>query len=191
MNAKTLILAAGSSSRLGKKKQLLTYAGETLLNQTIRLCQECLPGDVFVVLGHAAEEIAKTITSDLVHKIHHKAWADGMGTSLAKGIQSLPTNSSGVFIFLTDQIKLSTQVINQLKTEAEHHPESIICCRYGENYGAPTYFPSSHFDALSKSKGAAGAKKYIKNHLEETQFIDFKDGDIDIDYPEDLKHLGI
>ncbi len=189
MNAKTLILAAGSSSRLGKKKQLLTYLGETLLNHTIQLCQECIPTDLYIVLGHAAEDIAQTLTSTSVHIIFHPGWADGMGTSLAKGIRSLPPNSTGVYIFLTDQIKLTVPLIKQLKSEAEQNPTSIICCRYGENYGAPTYFPSSHFDALSKSKGSAGAKKYIKEHLSETRFIDFEDGEIDIDYPEDLKHL--
>ena len=189
MNEKTIILAAGSSSRLGEKKQLLTYGGDTLLNRTIELCQNAHLGEVYVVLGHEATTIGKSIHAGGIHIIINSDWALGMGTSLAKGIQALPDSSTGVFILLTDQIKLSSEILLSLQEEAREYPDSIICCRYQDNYGAPTYIPASHFDALRKLEGATGAKKYIQKHLDEVKFIEFPGGELDIDYPADLDLL--
>jgi len=134
----------------------------------------CTLGDVYVVLGYDAAEIQATITEPSVRVINHPDWAEGMGTSLAKGIQALPDDATGAFILLTDQIRLSTTLLSSLKSESEQFPQSIICCRYNSNYGAPTYFPSSHFNALRKLEGASGAKKFIKDHIEEVRFIDFE-----------------
>ena len=189
MNAKILILAAGSSSRLGEKKQLLTFKGETLLNRAIALGHSSQIGEIYVVLGSGAKEIAPSIKASSVHIVQHPDWEKGMGSSLAKGVQALPLESTGVFIFLTDQIKLSNEIIHRLKEEATLHPDSIICSRYKDNYGAPSYFPAIHFDALRKLETAGGAKLLIKEHIDEVRFIDFPGGDVDIDYPEDLSLL--
>lgn len=200
MNAKTLILAAGSSSRLGKKKQLLTLNGDTLLNRAIALCQKCRLGGIYIVLGSSANEIADSIVDQSVTIIKHPSWENGMGTTLAKGIQSLPEDATGVYVLLTDQIRLSTEIIDKMKKEVAAYPESIICCRYGDNFGAPSYFPAAHFYALRKLDTKGGAKQYIKKQLKKheihqpgqevgVRFIDFPEGNIDIDYPEDLTLL--
>jgi len=184
----------GSSSRLGKKKQLLTFKGTTLLNRVINLSINSHLGDVHVVLGYHADEIQQTITEPSVQVTYNKDWANGMGTSIAKGIQALPDDATGAFILLTDQIKLNSELLHSLKSEAQRFPHFIICCRYSRknnsiNFGTPCYFPSSHFDALRKYEGAAGAKKYIKDHMEEVRFVDFDGGDLDVDVVEDLWRL--
>ena len=46
-----IIIAAGSSSRLGQPKQLLIFEGETLLQRAIRIAEEAGASPVLVVLG--------------------------------------------------------------------------------------------------------------------------------------------
>ena len=56
MKSGIVILAAGESSRMGRPKQLLMYAGETLLQRTINAAQ-AVAENVVVVLGANAQAV--------------------------------------------------------------------------------------------------------------------------------------
>mgnify|MGYP000901037785 CR=1 FL=1 len=57
MNIAILILAAGSSSRMGASKQLLPAGKTTLLGVTIEIASQTNANKVFCVLGSNAEAI--------------------------------------------------------------------------------------------------------------------------------------
>ena len=88
-----VVLAAGSSSRLGTPKQLLRYRGETLLHRTVRLALAAGLDPVHVVLGCDASAIGDALEElrDRVTTVINPDWQTGMGSSLARGIASLPT----------------------------------------------------------------------------------------------------
>ena len=92
-----VVLAAGSSSRLGTPKQLLRYRGETLLHRTVRLALAAGLDPVHVVLGCSAPVVG-TALEDLgsrVTTVINPHWQTGMGSSLARGIASLPGAGAG------------------------------------------------------------------------------------------------
>ena len=93
-----VILAAGSSSRLGTAKQLLRYRGETLLHRAVRLALETGLHPVHVVLGSHAAAVGEAL-ADLrarVTPVVNDDWQAGMGSSLAHGIASLPAAAGRV-----------------------------------------------------------------------------------------------
>ena len=51
-----LVLAAGTSSRLGQPKQLLEYRGRTLLDNTLDVARSCGFNQLIVALGGAEDE---------------------------------------------------------------------------------------------------------------------------------------
>ena len=61
-----LILAAGSSSRMGKPKPLLELGGETFLDRLIGLLAGCC-SPVVVVLGHEPEVVRAGLRLSLIH----------------------------------------------------------------------------------------------------------------------------
>ena len=87
-----VILAAGSSSRLGTPKQLLRYRGETLLHRTVRLAIAAGLDPVHVVLGCDASAVGDALEElrGRVTTVVNSDWQAGMGSSLALGIASLP-----------------------------------------------------------------------------------------------------
>lgn len=92
-----VVLAAGSSSRLGTPKQLLRYRGETLLHRTVRLALAAGLDPVHVVLGCCAPAVGEAL-EDLgsrVTTVINPDWKTGMGSSLARGIASLPAAGTG------------------------------------------------------------------------------------------------
>ena len=92
-----VVLAAGSSSRLGTPKQLLRYRGETLLHRTVRLALAAGLDPVHVVLGCDAPAVGAALEGlrDRVTTVINPDWQTGMGSSLARGIASLPAAGAG------------------------------------------------------------------------------------------------
>ena len=87
-----VILAAGASSRLGTPKQLLRYRGETLLHRAARLALAAGLEPVHVVLGCNAPAVGAALEElrGRVTAVVNEDWQAGMGSSLARGIASLP-----------------------------------------------------------------------------------------------------
>uniref|UniRef100_A0AAU6WNT4 Nucleotidyltransferase family protein n=1 Tax=Chryseobacterium endophyticum TaxID=1854762 RepID=A0AAU6WNT4_9FLAO len=79
-----IILAAGSSSRLGEPKQLLNYKGKTLLRHT---ADEALliTEKVVVVTGEENPQITEQITD--LHHVKNENWSEGMASSLKVGLK--------------------------------------------------------------------------------------------------------
>ena len=63
MKTGVILLAAGSSSRLGRPKQLINYQGKTLIQHSIEAAQNSAADDLVVVLGCNSEQIQTGIES--------------------------------------------------------------------------------------------------------------------------------
>ena len=62
-----LVLAAGSSNRMGRPKQLLPFRGETLLDATLRTARACDFDQLVVTLGGAADQIRERVDLTDLH----------------------------------------------------------------------------------------------------------------------------
>ena len=80
-----LLLAAGSSSRMGRPKQLLPWGKQTLIEHQIQtLLQTGNP--VNVVLGAHSESVIPVIKNMGSFIFFNPDWEQGMGSSIAAGI---------------------------------------------------------------------------------------------------------
>ena len=84
-----IILAAGSSSRLGTPKQNLGYQGQTLLQRAIEtaLASVCRP--ILVVLGANETVIKPTIELMPGNIIYNSDWHEGMASSIRLGVTEI------------------------------------------------------------------------------------------------------
>src|ERR1700761_340285 len=89
MKAAAVILAAGGSTRLGQPKQLLKFAGQTLLRRTVQAALNSRFQRVLVVLGSATEACTKEVADLPVGLVHNSRWADGLSSSIQTGILDL------------------------------------------------------------------------------------------------------
>src|ERR1035438_3469407 len=105
----SILLAAGSSSRLGKPKQLLHFDGETLLRRTARLAIEADCSPNIVVLGAFADELKPQLDGLDTKILVNENWAEGMGSSMALAVNWLlqqPTAPAAILILVCDQPNL-------------------------------------------------------------------------------------
>jgi molybdenum cofactor cytidylyltransferase len=191
-NIGIVILAAGSSSRLGKPKQLLQYNDRNLLQHTIEAAVYSNANSVIVVLGANEDLISKEIDKMNAHTIENKEWEEGMGSSVRIGLNTLQKISplaEAVIFMVCDQPYVSSSLLNDLIYTQKETGKPIVTCNYGEAIGPPALFHRSLFNELMQLKGDAGARKIIQQHSDEVATILFTKGKIDIDTKEDYDEL--
>jgi molybdenum cofactor cytidylyltransferase len=191
-NTAIIILAAGSSSRLGQSKQLVTSNKIPLLLKTTQTALASNIKNVLVVLGANYEEHYQLINQLPVHIINHKDWAKGMGSSLKAGFSQVLTiwpETSAVIITVCDQPFLSSAHLSKLLESYTHQPNAIVASHYNNTYGVPALFDRTIFKNLLTLGDIEGARAIIKKHVHEISSVDWPEGSIDIDTPEDLQFL--
>lgn len=187
-----VILAAGSSSRLGQPKQLLSYKNTSLLKNTITEASPVTNTAVIVVTGSNHELIEKEITDPEIKTIFNPDWELGMSSSITKGLKELlrsyPDIEKCIFA-VCDQPFVTTKVFENLISKHEKTEKGIIASAYSETLGTPVLFHKKYFTELLQLKGQEGAKKMINRFLEDTAKVPFEKGNIDIDTIEDYNQL--
>jgi molybdenum cofactor cytidylyltransferase len=186
-----IILAAGSSSRLGQPKQNLVFKGGTLLQRAVETAIASVCEPVIIVLGANAEVIKPTIDHYKVTIIENPDWVEGMSSSIRVGIttlQKLAPDAESAILMLCDQPFVDTYLINHLVLAK---PESgIVSSFYNDTSGPPVLFDAVYFDELLTLKGSEGAKKIIQKYPDKTTEIIFPPGRIDIDTIEDFEKIS-
>ena len=117
-----VVLAAGASVRLGEPKQLVTIAGETLLERAVRAAREAGCSPVVVVLGADAERIAEQCDLSDAVVVVNDAWSEGMASSIRVGVGALQ-DADGVVLMTCDQPAVSAAHLRALLQAFMDDPE--------------------------------------------------------------------
>lgn len=187
-----LILAAGSSSRLGRSKQLVAHEGQSLLARTAAIACACTPL-VTVVLGSNFELHQKEIAHLPARIVNHTDWQKGMGSSLKAGIRQILAAwpaTAAIIVLVCDQPRLTGSHIQKLIQSSLVSEKHIISSCYRNTLGVPALFKKKMFKKLLRVDDAEGAKKIIQQNVEDVAAVNFEGGEIDIDTPDDLAHIA-
>jgi len=191
-NIHLLLVAAGASKRMGRSKQLLAWGAQTLIEHQLHNLLKTKK-KVSVVLGAYAKEIVPVIDALPASIYINKHWENGMGTSIAYGVQQIikkdPT-VDGILISLIDQPLLTTTHFNKLLNAYTSGTKQIIVSQADNNWsGAPVLFDRIYIDELLRLAGDKGAKMVANSHKDAIQFIAGNNLLIDMDTPEIYQEL--
>jgi molybdenum cofactor cytidylyltransferase len=159
-----VLLAAGSSSRLGQPKQLLAYSGSTLLRHAAEIALASRLGPVIVVLGAVEEKCRATLSGLPTIIVTNPGWEEGMGSSIATGMQEVDeTLHRAVLIMLCDQPAITPDALRSLEEHQRTTGKSIVASQYDKTFGSPALFTAEHFPQLRLLHGFHGAKSLFRN----------------------------
>ena len=187
-----MLLAAGSSTRLGKPKQLLTFNGKSLLRHSIEVAEGANMQALMTVLGGNADLLMPEIDSNNTLVVINKSWKDGMASSIIAGLTALLEkypDTERVIFMMCDQPFVTATLLNNLMITHQKTGKLIVASSYDDVMGVPALFYKSHFDELLQLQGDTGARKIINQHVSEVATVFFAKGKIDIDTPEDYENL--
>jgi molybdenum cofactor cytidylyltransferase len=190
MRIAAIILAAGSSSRMGSPKQILQFRGSSLLRRAATAAIDAGCDPVVVVTG-ANDDVSRRELNGLnVLEVWNGDWATGMASSIRAGVQRLgDTEIDAAILMLCDQPHVTADVIAALIAAHRDSASPIVASAYGGSFGAPALFNRTLLPELAQLEGAAGAKHVIARHEAEAHFVTFPAGEVDVDTPEDLSQL--
>jgi molybdenum cofactor cytidylyltransferase len=187
-----IILAAGSSSRMGQAKQQLVYQEKTLLQLAIQAAIGVDDAKVLVVLGADHQTIMADVDSKLVSIVVNPDWEQGMASSIRAGIaalQELYPQIESALIMLCDQPFVDAALLQQLVDASVQNPDLIVASAYQNTVGVPVLLGKHWFDKLVTLQGQEGAKQLLMQHPDNVIAVPFEKGGIDIDTPQDYKSL--
>ncbi|NOS55680.1 MAG: nucleotidyltransferase family protein [Cyclobacteriaceae bacterium] len=185
-----LLLAAGSSSRLGRSKQLVSIKGQPLLLKSMNAAIESGIENIIVVLGANEQEHHQVVKDARVHVVVNADWKKGMGSSLKTGLSYLlqqTPNVDAVITMVCDQPLITSDQLKKLLAGYESLRSVIVASFYQGVAGVPVLFDRILFSELLSLPDDAGAKKMLQQHPELIQMVPFPGGEVDIDTEDDLR----
>ena len=186
-----VILAAGEASRMGQPKQLMRLQGQTLVQRTIQTAR-LVSQEIVVVTGAHYKLVQKEVERLPVAVAHNAAWSSGMGSSISAGVsrvKELHPAARAVIVMLCDQPLVNEAILEELLAEHRRSGKEVVASTYEGVVGVPALFGESLLSELIMLDGEIGAQKLIARHTSQLAMVNFSEGIIDVDTPEDFARL--
>jgi molybdenum cofactor cytidylyltransferase len=191
MNIGIIILAAGASQRMGRPKQTLVLEeGVSLLRKTVDTALATSLRPVIVVVGANKAEVVPELKGLPVTIVDNAFWKEGMSTSVRVGLAGLfmtQPKLDGVLMLVCDQPYLTAALLEEMVHTYQESGKKAVACRYQKQWGVPVLVGRDLLAELTHLTGDQGAKPLLKKHMKEVAFVDFDQGIVDIDTPEDVE----
>ena len=186
-----IVLAAGSSRRMGAQDKLLARVGNRSMIRRVvaavlasRACRTC------VVTGAGAEAVATELTDLPVSLVHNPESAQGLARSLRVGVEFTGDECEGILVLLGDMPFVTPALIDSL-IEAFDPDASrdIVVPEMGGRIGNPVLFSTRYRAALLELTGDRGARSLIESNPDRVLRLAVGDEAIffDVDTPEALE----
>ncbi|MFI6255735.1 NTP transferase domain-containing protein [Micromonospora zamorensis] len=183
-----LLLAAGAGRRYGRPKALVELDGVPLVRRGITLLRDggCTP--VHVVLGAGADDVP-----DLpgAVPVRHDGWPEGLGSSLRRGLASLPADVPAAVVVLVDQPLLSPVAVRRVRA-AYAGGALVAVATYAGRPGHPVLLARETWPLLDRyAVGDRGARDLLRDRPDLVAEVPCDDvgAPLDVDTPADLLRL--
>ncbi|SPF34176.1 putative MobA-related glycosyltransferase [Syntrophobacter sp. SbD1] len=188
-----IILAAGTSSRLGRPKQLLEINGRMLLAKTVDTTLASQLDHVILVLGHESGRIIAALGERLkdprISVTINERYRDGMSGSLQQGLLQAGGSFPSIMVILGDQPFLDHGTIDLLLAKFRDSDKDIcVPCLKGR-HGLPVILSSRFYKDIMSIRGDVGARNIVRENPECVLRVEIENVDcfFDIDSEEDLQ----
>ncbi|MGI4827528.1 MAG: nucleotidyltransferase family protein [Janthinobacterium lividum] len=175
-----IVLAAGFSRRLGRSKQNVMIAGETLLQRTLRIAHAAQLKPVIVVV-QSGIDLPEQIQASAFEIVLNTEAEEGIASSIRAGIHAVAKRQGiqGAVLMTCDQVGMNADHLRALYAM----PDRLTGSRYANKTAVPAYFPHRDFDELLQLRGDTGARGLLSG----AYAITAEDLGLDVDTEEDVE----
>jgi molybdenum cofactor cytidylyltransferase len=147
---------------------------------------------IVVVLGNQADEVDVALGKLPVERVRNPDFAEGLSTSLKRGIAMLPADVDGVVVCLGDMPLIAGRDVDRLI--AAFNPlegRAIIAPVRRGKRGNPLLWSRQFFPEMMALSGDQGARKLVEEHADLVAEVEMENDAIfiDIDTPDALAQL--
>lgn len=182
-----VVLAAGSSSRMGRNKLLLEFEGQTLLRRVVSRTAAAGLEPIIVVVGFEADRAIHEMAGLPCRAVLNQDYQRGLAGSLLVGLRALPAIASAAMVLLADMPYVSTGMLETMVQRYRATGSRLVISNYGGVYAPPILYHRSFFPELEALEGTDAGKDVIHRHLAEAEVVSWsaaalQDLDLPVDY---------
>jgi molybdenum cofactor cytidylyltransferase len=163
-----IVLAAGTSSRMGRCKATLPLdGGDTFITRIVRTFSSAGVSDVIIVVGYNADAVVAALSgTDLSATfVENPDYEEGQLSSLLAGLRFI--DRPGVVASLVTLVDVPLIAVSTVRAVvnrylATHAP--VVRPVRGAEHGHPVLIDRSLFDALRHADPGLGAKAVVRAH---------------------------
>jgi molybdenum cofactor cytidylyltransferase len=185
-----VVLAAGSSTRMGRNKLFFELDGETLLRRVVRRAIAAGLDPVIVVVGHEAEHARAEIAALPCKPVDNPDHALGINRSLRTGISHVPERARAAVVMLADMPFVTGRMVAELVARYRDSTAPLVISAYGDVNAPPMLYDRALFSELQQMKGEGCGRQVVRRHRDEAIAVSWPEAALqDIDVPEDYERI--
>ncbi len=185
-----VVLAAGTSTRMGRNKLLLELGGSTLLRRAVSRATHAGLDPVVVVLGHEAERAGRELDGLAVRTALNPAYQQGINGSLRTGIAVLPADAQAVVVVLADMPFVTSDMLATLVRRFRSGSAPLVISEYDGVNAPPMLYDRSLFPELLAMSGEGCGREVVRRHRHEADVVAWPASALDdLDVPDDYERI--
>jgi molybdenum cofactor cytidylyltransferase len=182
-----VLLAAGTSSRMGRNKLFLPLRGESVLRRAVGTALAAGLEPVVVVLGHESERAQKELAGLRCATVLNPDFAQGINTSLRSGIAAVPEHCQAALVMLADMPFVTREMLQTVVQRYRSGTFPLVVSSYEGVNAPPMLYDRSLFAELRALDGDGCGKKVVKRHRSESLEVAWPASALqDLDVPADV-----
>jgi molybdenum cofactor cytidylyltransferase len=185
-----ILLAAGTSSRMGSNKLLFELQGETLLRRSARQALAAGLSPLLVVLGHQAERARRELDGLPCETTVNPDFEQGITSSLQAGVAALQAGCRAAMVLLADMPYVTTAMIAGLVARYRATGAPLVISDYEGVNAPPMLYDRALFGELQTMTGGGCGRQVVKRHRGEAQVVAWPAAALaDLDVPDDYARI--
>jgi len=185
-----VVLAAGTSSRMGRNKLLLELGGQSVLRRAVLTAAEAGLDPVLVVLGHQSARARAELEGLPCQAVLNSEYQEGIHSSLRNGIRAVPHGCVAAVVLLADMPLVDAGMIRALVDRYRASGAPLVVSDYEGVDAPPTVYDRRLFPELWALEGEGCGKRVIKRHTDEAIRVPWPAWALtDLDLPADLERV--
>ncbi len=186
-----ILLAAGTSSRMGSNKMLFELEGESVLRRAARRALAAGLSPLVVVLGHEADRAKRELEGLPCQWTLNPLYEQGINSSLKAGITAVrDLDAKAALVMLADMPFVTTEMLAAMIARFRASTAPLAISDYAGVNAPPMVYDRSLFAELLAMEGEGCGRQVVKRHRSEAEVVAWPVSALaDLDVPEDYARL--
>lgn len=185
-----ILLAAGTSSRMGSNKLFFELNGESVLRGAVRRALAGGLSPVVVILGHESDKAWKEIEDLPCQWALNPLYEQGINSSLKAGVMAVPPEAMAAMVLLADMPFVTPEMIAAMIAQYRATTAPLVISDYAGVNAPPMLYDRGLFPELLAMTGEGCGREVVKRHRAEAQVLSWPAAALaDLDVPEDYAKL--
>jgi molybdenum cofactor cytidylyltransferase len=186
-----ILLAAGTSSRMGSNKLLFELDGESVLRGTVKRALAGGLSPLVVVLGHESDKSVRELEGLPCEWALNPLYEQGINSSLKSGVMAVQGfKAQAAMVLLADMPFVTPEMIAAMIDRYRTSTAPLVISDYEGVNAPPMVYDRSLFMELLMMTGEGCGRQVVKRHRSEAEVIPWPVAALaDIDVPEDFARV--